>query len=181
MTAGAKAPRGAVPGERSPLPVIDAGDEVVLRPLRADDAPAVSHILAEPEVSRWWLRQTWERIVEEGSVSFAIEVDGEVAGVIQYVEELDPDYLSASVDLFVGAGLQERGIGRRALRAMVDFLVAEHGHHRITVDPAADNARAIHVYEALGFQPVGVMRAYERGDDGVWHDGLLMEYIVPPA
>jgi aminoglycoside 6'-N-acetyltransferase len=158
--------------------VIDAGAGVVLRPLAGDDRPAVATILAEPAVAHWWLRQDWDRVVEDGAVSFAIVVDGEVAGVIQYHEELDPDYVSASVDLFVGTRFQGRRIGRRALRAVIDHLVRERGHHRITVDPAADNARAIHVYEALGFRRVGVMRAYERGADGSWHDGLLMELVV---
>ncbi|HMK93646.1 MAG TPA: GNAT family N-acetyltransferase [Thermoleophilia bacterium] len=157
--------------------MIRAGAGVVLRPLRDDDAPAISHILAEPEVSHWWLRQTWERIVEDGSVSFAIEADGEVAGLIQYHEELDPDYVSAAVDLFVSDRFAGRHVGRLALQAVVDHLVRERGHHRITVDPAADNARAIHVYEALGFRTVGVMHAYERGANG-WHDGLLMELVV---
>ena len=168
--------------------MIEAGAGVVLRPLRDDDAPAISRILAEPEVSHWWLRQTWDRIVEDGSVSFAIVVrdevadgsvtEGEVAGVIQYVEELDPDYVGAGVDLFVSDHFQGRGVGRRALQAVIDHLVGERGHHRITVDPAADNARAIHVYEALGFRRVGVMHAYERGADGTWHDGLLMEFVT---
>ena len=158
--------------------MIDAGAGVVLRPLRDDDAPVISRILAEPEVSHWWLRQTWDRIVEDGSVSFAIETDGDVAGMIQYSEELDPDYLGASVDLFVSDRFQGQAVGRRALRAVIGHLVDERGHHRITVDPAADNARAIHVYEALGFRAVGVMHAYERGSDGGWHDGLLMELVV---
>jgi RimJ/RimL family protein N-acetyltransferase len=39
-------------------------------------------------------------------------------------------------------------------------------------------ARAIHVYEKLGFRPVGVMRQYERVADGSWRDGLLMELIA---
>jgi len=170
--------------------VIDAGAGVALRPLSDDDAPAVSRILAEPEVSHWWLRQTWDRIVEDGSVSFAIVVGGklvdhelvggEVAGVIQYVEELDPDYVGAGVDVFVSDRFRGQGVGRLALRAVIDHLVRERGHHRITVDPAAGNARAIHVYEALGFRPVGVMHAYERGVDGAWHDGLLMEFVTVP-
>jgi aminoglycoside 6'-N-acetyltransferase len=29
----------------------------------------------------------------------------------------------------------------------------------------------------VGFQPVGVMRRYELGPDGVWHDGLLMDLL----
>lgn len=39
------------------------------------------------------------------------------------------------------------------------------------------NARAIRTYEAVGFRPVGVMRRYERGADGNWHEGLLMDLL----
>ena len=31
--------------------------------------------------------------------------------------------------------------------------------------------------EDLGFLPVGVLRAYERGPDGTFHDGLLMDLL----
>ena len=50
---------------------------------------------------------------------------------------------------------------------------------RLTIDPAADNQRAIRAYRRVGFRPVGVMRRYERdvGGDG-WHDGLLMELLA---
>jgi RimJ/RimL family protein N-acetyltransferase len=47
----------------------------------------------------------------------------------------------------------------------------------ITIDPAAANQRAIRCYSAVGFRPVGVMRRYERGADGSFHDGLLMELV----
>ena len=30
----------------------------------------------------------------------------------------------------------------------------------------------------IGFTPVGVMRNYERGGDGTWHDGVLMEMLA---
>jgi aminoglycoside 6'-N-acetyltransferase len=29
----------------------------------------------------------------------------------------------------------------------------------------------------VGFRRVGIMRKYERGPDGVWHDGLLMDML----
>jgi aminoglycoside 6'-N-acetyltransferase len=60
---------------------------------------------------------------------------------------------------------------------MAAFLFDERGHHRITIDPAAANSRAIATYEKVGFRPVGVMRGYERGEDGTYHDGLLMDLL----
>jgi aminoglycoside 6'-N-acetyltransferase len=107
-----------------------------------------------------------------------IVVDGAVAGMIQYVEELEPKYRHAGVDLFLDPALHGRGIGTEAVRRVVALLL-ERGHHRITIDPAAANTAAIRAYEKVGFSPVGVMRAYERDADGRgWHDGLLMELLA---
>ena len=61
---------------------------------------------------------------------------------------------------------------------LTDYLFDEVGHHRITIDPAADNAAAIACYEGIGFKTVGVMRAYERQNDGSWGDGLLMDLLA---
>lgn len=72
-----------------------------------------------------------------------------------------------------------RGIGTEAVRSVVRRLIDERGHHRITIDPAAENAAAIRASEKVGFRPVGVMRAYERDVSGEgWHDGLLMELLA---
>jgi aminoglycoside 6'-N-acetyltransferase len=64
------------------------------------------------------------------------------------------------------------------VRQVARHLVEVEGHHRLVIDPAADNAAAIRCYEKVGFRPVGVMRRYERGPDGTWHDGLLMELLA---
>jgi aminoglycoside 6'-N-acetyltransferase len=56
-------------------------------------------------------------------------------------------------------------------------LFDHRGHHRITIDPAADNHGAIRCYQKVGFRMVGVMRQYERGNDGQFHDGLLMDLL----
>ena len=88
-----------------------------------------------------------------------------------------PDYRHAGIDLFLGPGHQGHGLGRDAIRTVTRWLFEERGHHRLTIDPSAANARAIRTYEAVGFRPVGVMRAYERGPDGTFHDGLLMDLL----
>lgn len=162
----------------SPVPAVLRGRSVTLRPVIEDDLPALLAILEEPEVARWWRRDEWERVDEEDAVTFTIVADGAVAGCIQFSEETDPDYYSAAVDIFVATAAQGRGVGPDAMRALIAWLIEARGHHRLTVDPAADNARAIHVYEKLGFRRVGVLRRYERVEDGVWRDGLLMELVA---
>ena len=91
--------------------------------------------------------------------------------------EDDPDYRQVAFDIFLAGSAQGRGLGREALRLAIDHFAAR-GHHRFTIDPAVANERAIRSYAAVGFRPVGVMRDYERGRDGRWHDNLLMDLLA---
>jgi aminoglycoside 6'-N-acetyltransferase len=111
-------------------------------------------------------------------VVFAIEADGGVIGAIQYSEEPTPDYRHAGMDIFLATSRHGQGLGEEALGVLARYLFDERGHHRLTIDPAAANERAIRVYQRVGFRPVGVMREYERGPDGKWRDGLLMDLLA---
>ena len=165
-----------------PAPTL-RGDRVVLRPVTAADRPRLREILAEPSVARWWNPGTPDHAVanwldDSDAVILAIDVAGDVAGSIQFYEEPDADYRHASIDLFLATAFQDQGLGSEAIRVVARHLIVDRGHHRLTIDPAAANARAIHAYERVGFRRVGIMRSYERGSDGTWHDGLLMDMLA---
>lgn len=156
---------------------------MVLRPLQADDVPVLVEIQSQPSVARSWgppderaLRR--QAAGESEETSFAITIGGAVAGLIQYVEENDPMYRHAGIDIFLAEEFQGLGLGVDAVRTLARHLVHGRGHHRLTIDPAADNVAAIRAYEKVGFRPVGVMRQYERLPDGDWHDGLLMDLLA---
>jgi aminoglycoside 6'-N-acetyltransferase len=153
------------------------GERLQLRPALAEDAQAIADILAEPEVIRWWRAQDIESVRKDLGEAFAIVVDGAVAGWLLYTEETEPDYRHVGLDIALSTQLQNRGYGREALRVAIRYFIGR-GHHRFTIDPATHNERAIRAYQGVGFKPVGVMRAYERGADGIWHDGLLMDLVV---
>ena len=138
---------------------------------------------AAPEVARWWQGLTEEHLLakargEDDVTAFAAVVDGEVAGLVQYYEEDDPEYRHAGIDLFLGPAWHGRGLGPDAVRTMALHLIRDRGHHRVVIDPAADNAVAIRSYEKAGFRRVGVMREHWRDPDGVWRDGLLMDLLA---
>jgi aminoglycoside 6'-N-acetyltransferase len=159
------------------------GERVMLRPLRVDDAPRLAELAAHPDVARWWPGLDEAELVGKALGKpderfFAVMHDGETIGLVQYHEELDPEYRHAGLDLFVGAPYQDRGLGTDALRTIARHLVHERGHHRLTIDPVAHNARAIRSYEKVGFRPVGVMREYQREPDGTWRDGLLLDLLA---
>lgn len=156
---------------------------VALRPVNPGDVAALGDVLADPTVAPWWGSFDAEKLRRDvlepppEIASFVIEVEGSVAGFIQYREENEPDCRHAGIDIAVGSPWQGRGIGPEAIRVLARHLFEERGHHRLTIDPATANERAIRAYERVGFRRVGVMRAYERGPDGAWHDGLLMDLL----
>jgi len=158
------------------------GARVTLRPVRTSDAATLREIFSDPEVARWWGDPTKSVAdaleVLEGESRFVIEYDGESIGFIQCVEETDPMYEHASIDISLRSEWQGKGIGPDAIRTLARFLIDNRGHHRLTIDPAAHNTRAIKAYERVGFRAVGLMRNYERGRDGTWHDGLLMDMLA---
>lgn len=159
------------------------GDRVTLRPLEGGDVPELAVLGSEREVARWWPGITADDLLakaegREDVSAFAIELNGGVIGLAQTWEEPDPDRRHAGIDLFLGAAYQGQGLGTDAVRTLVRHLVRDAGHHRLVVDPAVDNERAIRCYRRVGFRPVGVMRRYERGADGRWHDNLLLDLLA---
>ena len=160
--------------------VVLRGERVLLRPGRPEDAERLLQIRDEPGVLRWWGSADIEEICEEfieAEEGFVIEADGEIVGAIQFHEENEPMYRHAGMDIFLSTSRQGEGLGTEAIRVLARHLFEELGHHRLTIDPATKNTTAIRAYERVGFRAVGIMRKYERGPDGVWRDGLLMEML----
>lgn len=164
------------------------GPRVVLRSVNEEDLPRLLEILREPEVARHWsqpdddfdrheLLSGDDADGAESSTTFVIEVNAETIGWIAGWEKLHRDYRHAGIDLFLSTDRQGQGFGPEAIRLVCRFLFEERRHHRITIDPAADNVHAIRAYERVGFKRVGVMRQYERGSDGTFHDGMLLDLL----
>jgi aminoglycoside 6'-N-acetyltransferase len=153
---------------------------VLLRPGRPEDLDGLARIRGEPEVAGRWGTFKLEEIEADfiaADDAFVIEVEGEIVGAIQYSEENDPMYRHGGIDIFLTASRHGQRLGTESIRVLARYLFEERGHHRLTIDPAADNEAAVRAYERVGFRKVGVMRRYERGPDGNWHDGLLMEML----
>jgi len=159
------------------------GERVVLRPVVADDLPWLRIAAADPSVAEHWDQGdgvSWidDVLDDDEVVPYVVELDGRPIGYAQWGEEDDPAYRSASIDLFLVAHAQGGGHGRDVVRTLAAWLIAERGHHRIEIDPAAHNTRAVRCYESVGFCPIGVARRRERATDGTWHDSLLMDLLA---
>ena len=162
------------------------GAVVTLRTATGADVDALVAIRSTPEVRARWDAEVGEDAAAAIAGSLAdpelhvmvVELEGVVVGSIQWAEEADPMYRHASVDIFLDPAVHGRGIGADAVRTLTRHLVRDRGHHRLVIDPAADNVAAIACYAKVGFRAVGVMRQYEQGPDGTWHDGLLMDLVA---
>ncbi len=173
-----------------------SGQQVVLRPVVKADLAELARIRATPEVVARWrgaedveaeLRfdldddETEQYVITIASTKAALQDHSNsepvTIGLVQWGSEEDPDYLHATIDIYIDPEYHGRGFGTDAVTALARHLFRDRGHHRITIDPAADNHVAIRSYTKVGFRPIGVLRRYERGSDGAWHDGLLMELL----
>ncbi len=160
------------------------GDRVCLRTTKPSDRSALVVIRATPEVRRRWrgddLEVEFDEDLERDEVhQLTIQsFNGRIIGMIQFSEEIDDDYRHASLDIYIDPTVHRQGLAIDAIRTLAHFLFDERGHHRLTIDPAADNLPAINCYAKVGFKPVGILRAYERQPDGTWTDGLLMDMLA---
>ena len=160
------------------------GRLVSLRPIEPADAPVLAAILAEPAVARWWGTFDLERVRrdltagdpdEEG---FAIEHEGAVVGYIQAVEEREPDFRHAGIDLFLRTSAQGRGLGPDAIRTLAAHLIDDRGHHRMTIDPAAANEHAIRPTRVSASGRSASCGSTSGSPMARWVDALLMDLLA---
>ncbi len=165
------------------IPDLEVGADARLRRVVEADRTALEDILREPSVAQWWTTHSLDEVIEDSIDAYVWAVDQRiddawaVVGGVQAWENSNPEYRHAGIDLFLATAAQGGGLGRAVVRTVSTWLFDVVGHHRIVIDPAAANERAIRAYASVGFQPVGVMRQYEQGRDGTWHDGMLMDLL----
>ena len=149
------------------------GEKVVLRPTEDAETETLDRIVREPEVAAWWSPP------DNYASTFTVFLDEEVIGAVQFTEESAPDHRHAGIDIFLTARHTGVGLGTDSVRTLARWLLDDRGHHRLTIDPATENASAIASYRKVGFQPVGVLRRYWRDHrTGEWRDGLLMDLLA---
>jgi aminoglycoside 6'-N-acetyltransferase len=155
------------------------GPRVELVPLAPEHHERLMELRRDPGVLRWWQEPKLDFLADEDDVfKYAVVLDGETIGFVQWYEETDPMYRHAGVDLFIGDAFAGRGLGTEVVRVVCTHLIDVRGFHRIVIDPEVANEAAIACYRKVGFKPVGVMRRYQCDAAGEWQDGLLMDLLA---
>src|SRR5438552_7298000 len=140
------------------------GERVILRAMTSADLTRVAEIRTSPEVARWFPPRDSDyltaKLARDDLTCWVVESAGEVIGFAQAYEDTNAEFRHAGIDLFLDPQHHRRGLGQDVVRAVARHLFEERGHHRLVIDPAAANARALRCYEAVGFRRAGLLRSY---------------------
>ena len=146
------------------VPPALVGDRVILRGMTSEDVARVAELHIAPEVARWWRPRDAEdlraKLERDDLSAWVVELDEEIVGYAQAYEETNPEFRHSGMDVFLAPAVHGCGLGRDTVRTVVRHLLEDRGHHRVVIDPAAANTRAVRCYEAVGFRRVGILRSY---------------------
>ena len=153
------------------LPVL-AGKQVVLRELRASDAPSLLAMLTTEEVSRFispppTTVEAFERFIAwthrmrtAGTYAcFAVTVQGYDAAIgIFQVRELEPGFDSAEWGFAIGSPFWGTGVFQEGAELMLEFAFETLNVHRLEARCAVPNGRGNGALKKVGAVQEGVLR-----------------------
>ncbi|MFG2131220.1 GNAT family N-acetyltransferase [Streptomyces sp. NPDC048751] len=168
---------------RAPQPVIPSGDGLLLRPWRAEDAPAVHQAFQDPLMHQWHVRaadsedevgpwiEGWRKVWDtERDAQWAV-TDAEsdrLLGRVALREIVLADGV-AEVAYWTTPAARGRGVAARATTTLSRWALDEVGFHRLELMHAVANEASCRVATKTGFALEGVKRSALLHPDG-WHD-----------
>ncbi len=163
------------------------GERIILRAIEREDLPDYVDWLNDPKVLEYFgsylslslaQEEKWyeEMLQDQNTCAFAVEFEGRHVGGAG-LNQIDGRNASAEIGLFIGLPeLWDRGLGFDVLQTMLRFGFEQMNLHRIYLRVYAENERAIHLYEKVGFQHEGRWREAEFRH-GHYHDLLWMSMV----
>jgi RimJ/RimL family protein N-acetyltransferase len=158
-------------------------DALVLRPLSADDAAAVTEACQDPDMHRWLPALPVPYMQEDarafiGSVPDASAISDaitdEFLGCISWREV---DQGNVQIGYWVKREARGRGVATRALRLLGRWALEEHGAPRAQLLAEPGNVASCRVAEKAGFTREALLRRY-LGFKGERRD-VLMYSLLP--
>jgi ribosomal-protein-alanine N-acetyltransferase len=143
------------------------------------DAAAALHALCFPGES--WSRADFAGILQIAGASGRFAIDA--ADTQQGPQGFLFDMLLGSAGEIGTLGVAPAARRRGAARALLEDLLARArslGVASLTLEVAEDNAAAIALYRALGFEPAGTRRGYYRRPDTSVVDARLLRRALLP-
>ncbi len=132
--------------------------------------PGEVQLTSEQEAA--WIQSHLEAPAD---LALVAESDGEMIGFV-HCDTPPRRRLShtATLAISIAAGWREQGIGRLLLQTALTWARAHPQLEKVWLTVIATNARAIHLYEALGFREEGRAHRAIKFEDGTYADMLQM-------
>ncbi len=164
------------------------GKRVSLRPWRRDDLAALRRWHDDGEVKRFWgerqplvLEDAFDRALQPGGRFTEFNGSGHFCvcdererpiGYLHYEGGGSRDR-RAQIGILIGErDALDKGYGTEAVVLLLNWLFNHRNMHRVWLTVQANNPRAIHVYEKIGFVHEGTYREHNFYDGG-WQDERL--------
>ena len=130
--------------------------EVLIRKMTETDLPKVCAIELETFSDPWSGEDFHDSMVEPNNGYLIAEIDGIVAGYCGYWGIAGEGYI---YNVAVKQEYRRHRIGYQMLQTLLEQS-ADRGITSFTLEVRASNTAAIHLYESLGFQGVGVRKDF---------------------
>ena len=136
------------------------------------------------ESLRWSMppynRQRIERWTSdlENTIILIARDENRVVGHLQILIGTSPRFREmGDLFIYIHQDYQNAGLGA-ALMDEAIALARQRGLHRVELTVVADNHRAVRLYEKVGFQREGLKRENYLGEDGKYHDEVVMGILL---
>jgi ribosomal-protein-serine acetyltransferase len=171
-------------------------DRVRLRLLEERDAPAFYGVIERNRdyLAQWmpwapgqteegtlqFIRSTRSQLAESNGLNTAIEVDGDLGGMVGMVR-LDKRNHSTELGYWLAEEHQGQGIMTAGVRAYLDYAFGSLGLRRVAIGAGTENRRSRAIPERLGFTYEGTLRQAEalgeRSHDVAFYSMLADEWL----
>lgn len=160
---------------------------MLVRRAREEDAPAFARVVASVAAEVRWIRTEApvDLAVLAASIRTTVAAGEDPLWMLEHASLVvgtaglhhTPAPGVASLGIVVVAEARGRGGGRALMQAAMDYA-AHADLHKVELEVFPDNARAIALYAAHGFQVEGLRREHYRRRDGTRRDALLMARLL---
>ncbi len=163
--------------------------KITIRPATQEDAEALAKVFADRSASNGTLQhpytssEVWRtRLagnVGTRQVVFAAMVNGRVVGNagLHPLNDNPRQKHVCGLGISIAEAYQGRGVGRALMNACLDFADNWANYARVELTVHADNARAVKLYESLGFEHEGRLRDFSFREGG-YVDALFMGRVT---
>ncbi len=163
--------------------------KITIRPATADDAEAFAKVFADRSASNGTLQHPYTSAeiwrtrlagnVGTRQVVFAAVVNGRVVGNagLHPLNDNPRQKHVCGLGISIADAYQGRGVGRALMNVCLDFADNWANYARVELTVHADNARAVKLYESLGFEHEGRLRDFSFREGG-YVDALFMGRVT---